>query len=334
MSRVETTDGVEKEAGEVSSPPLLLVQGLGQNFRVRTSARGSRRVSIIEDIGFDIAVGESVALVGESGSGKSTIVRAVLGSPPPSKGRVFFEGAELGGRNKGRSVGLQAIFQDPYGSVDPTWTVGRVVAEPIRRECSRLEVQERVETALARVGLADPAFARRRPRELSGGQCQRVAIARAIVGNPKLIVCDEPVASLDVSVQAQVLNLFNQLRQQIRLSYLFVTHDLNVAHFISDRVVVVYLGRVCEIGASQRVWRAPAHPYTKALLEASPAIGRMATGANRKKQEWPSVLDPPSGCRFRTRCPRATDRCREEVPVLREVGPGSFVACHFPLEAS
>lgn len=335
MSLLHPTGDVGEQPLDQTAGDLLRVSGLGQRFRVRTSARHSKAVWIVEGISFHIGRAESVALVGESGSGKTTIVRALLQSPPPTVGSVVFNGQELSGGRRSTpgkgTLGIQAIFQDPFGSVDPTWTVGRIVAEPIARRLPKAEVVERVDWALDQVGLNPRIMTPRRPRELSGGQCQRVAIARAVVADPELIVCDEPVASLDVSVQAQVLNVFTELRRKTSLGYLFVTHDLNVAHYISDRVVVVYLGKVCEIGRSDDVWRDPGHPYTQALLEASPSIGRRESGKTGGGKDWPSVLNPPSGCRFRTRCKYATERCSAEEPELRDLGGGRAVACHFPL---
>jgi oligopeptide transport system ATP-binding protein len=229
------------------------------------------------------------------------------------------------------------VFQDPFTSLDPRWTVSRIVAEPLVSYAvgSVRDRRERVNTLLELVGLDPGEYAGRHPRELSGGQCQRVAIARALVLEPKLILCDEPVSSLDVLVQAQVLNLFEKLRRELGLSYLFIAHDLALVRQVSDRVAVMYLGRLCEIGPARAIYQQPLHPYTVALLASIPTLEPAAGKRERGRVisgELPSPLDPPSGCRFRTRCPRAQERCAAEVPQLRPLGAdGHLVACHFPV---
>jgi peptide/nickel transport system ATP-binding protein len=283
--------------------------------------------------------GETLGLVGESGCGKSTTGRAVMQLPRPTSGRVRFDGVELtdlkGDALRRTRPQLQMIFQDPISSLNPRRKVGDIVSEGLDiwavgdAEARRAKVDE----TLVAVGL-DPESARgRRPHEFSGGQCQRISIARAVVTDPKLIICDEPVSALDVSVQAQILNLLQDMKQRYDLTMLFIAHDLAVVKNVSDRVAVMYLGKICEVGAPDVLYAQPAHPYTAALLAAIPVPdpGLAADDTRVLGGEIPSNLDPPSGCRFRTRCPKAQPRCAEEEPEIRNVGPDQFVACHFPL---
>jgi len=259
----------------------------------------------------------------------------VLQAPRPKSGTVVFRGADLvrlrGGRLLQARRHLQMVFQDPFGSLDPKWKVRDLVAEPLiaYRVGDRAARRHRVEAVLELVGLDPAAHGGRRPRELSGGQAQRVAIARALAIEPAMIICDEPVSSLDVLIQAQVLNLFEQLRAELRLSYLFIAHDLALVKQVSDRVAVMYLGKLCEVGPGEAVYRQPLHPYTRALLDSVP--GAVTARPATIRGEPPSPVHPPSGCRFRTRCPRAQDRCRTEEPLVRQMGPDHFAACHFPL---
>jgi oligopeptide transport system ATP-binding protein len=295
----------------------------------------------VADVSFDLHAGETLGVVGETGSGKSTLARSVVQAPPPKRGAVIFQGRNLVGLSR-RAMkpvrrNIQMVFQDPFTSLDPKWTVSRIVAEPLIAYGlgSRHERRERVSSLLNRVGIDPDRYGGRHPRELSGGQAQRVAIARALVLEPRLILCDEPVSSLDVLVQAQVLNLFEQLRSDLGLSYLFIAHDLALVKQVSDRVAVMYLGKLCEIGPVRAIYDEPLHPYTLALLTSIPKpvplAGKRGT-PSVIKGELPSPLNPPSGCRFRTRCPRAQERCAEEVPEMRPIGAdGHFVACHFPL---
>jgi oligopeptide/dipeptide ABC transporter ATP-binding protein len=295
----------------------------------------------VSDVSFELHAGETLGIVGETGSGKSTLARSVIQAPPPKQGAVIFQGKDLVGlpRRAMKPVrrNLQMVFQDPFTSLDPKWTVSRIVEEPLIAYAlgSRRERRERVSSLLELVGIDPASYGGRHPRELSGGQCQRVAIARALVLEPKLILCDEPVSSLDVLVQAQVLNLFEKLRSELGLSYLFIAHDLALVKQVSDRVAVMYLGKLCEIGPVRDIYRQPLHPYTLALLasipDPAPRAGKRGT-RSVISGELPSPLNPPSGCRFRTRCPRAQERCAAQVPELRPLGDdGHLVACHFPL---
>jgi oligopeptide/dipeptide ABC transporter ATP-binding protein len=348
LAPVRKGDGVVTPATEAGRPAapggdtLLEVRHLVQEFVLRDygGAKGGV-LQAVADVSFDLHAGETLGIVGETGSGKSTLARSVIQAPPPKQGVVIFEGKDLVGLShramKPVRRELQMVFQDPFTSLDPKWTVSRIVAEPLVAYGigSRAERRERVKSLLDLVGLDPASYGRRRPRELSGGQAQRVAIARALVLEPKLILCDEPVSSLDVLVQAQVLNLFEKLRSELGLSYLFIAHDLAMVKQVSDRVAVMYLGKLCEIGPVRDIYRRPLHPYTLALLESiptqEPSAGKRA-GGHVISGELPSPLDPPSGCRFRTRCPRAAGRCAAETPELRPLGPdGHLVACHFPL---
>ena len=319
--------------------PLLSARDLVQEFVVR--GRGGAKAGVVQavsGVSFDIQAGETLGIVGETGSGKSTLARAILQAPRPRSGSVVFRGADLT-RLRGRALlearrHMQFVFQDPFGSLDPKWQVHSIVEEPLLayRTGDRAARRKRVDELLDLVGLDPARYAKRHPRELSGGQAQRVAIARAVALEPSLIICDEAVSSLDVLIQAQVLNLFEKLRAELGLSYLFIAHDLALVKQVSDRVAVMYLGKLCEVGPGESVYREPLHPYTRALLDSIPST---EPGAKRAaatiKGEPPSPINPPSGCRFRTRCPRAADLCAQEEPKPRELAAGHFVACHFPL---
>jgi oligopeptide/dipeptide ABC transporter ATP-binding protein len=335
-------------SGETATPPigaptLLEVRHIEQEFIVK--GRGGIKGGVLQavsDVSFDIKRGETLGVVGETGSGKSTLARSILQAPPPKAGSVVFDGVDLVTAKRSVLLGirqhLQMIFQDPYNSVDPKWRVSEIVEEPLiaAKVGDRAQRKRRVAELLELVGLDPIQHGSRRARELSGGQCQRVAIARALALNPALIICDEAVSSLDVLVQAQVLNLFEQLRAEFGLSYLFVAHDLALVKQVSDRVAVMYLGRFCEVGPAEAMYREPMHPYTVALLAAIPRPDPDADGPQTGgviSGEPPSPIDPPSGCRFRTRCPRAEQRCADEVPQLRALGGRTehLVACHFPV---
>ncbi|MBL7498687.1 ABC transporter ATP-binding protein [Frankia sp. CNm7] len=313
---------------------LLRVEHLVQRYRARGAV-----VHAVSDVSFDLLPGECLGLVGESGCGKSTTGRAILQLPRPTAGRVVLDGEDLCAldrrRLRHRRHRLQMIFQDPVAALNPRRRVRDLVVEglDIQRQLPGGERAARADALLRDVGLDPELVGDRRPHELSGGQCQRVAIARALAVGPDVLVCDEPVASLDVSVQAQVLTLLARLRAEHRLALLFVAHDLAVVRAVVDRVAVMYLGTIAEIGPVDAVYDTPAHPYTRALLDAVPVPDPAVDPeqAPSLTGELPSPLAPPSGCPFRTRCPRAADRCAAERPLPRAVGPDHHVACHFPL---
>ncbi|HUA45663.1 MAG TPA: ABC transporter ATP-binding protein [Solirubrobacteraceae bacterium] len=321
--------------------PLLQVSNLIQEFTVRD--RGGVKTGVVHavsDVSFELAPGETLGLVGETGSGKSTLARAILQAPPPKSGSVRLRGVELVGLKRQKLTEarrhMQMVFQDPFGSLDPKWRVHELVEEPLIafKVGSRGQRRTRVDELLDLVGLDPSRFGERRPRELSGGQAQRVAIARALALDPALIICDEPVSSLDVLIRAQVLNLLERLRTELGLAYLFIAHDLALVKQVSDRVAVMYLGKLVEVGPPESLYREPLHPYTVALLASIPSPDPSAPRqpvAETIRGELPSPIDPPSGCRFRTRCPRAQDVCATEEPSMRKLANGHFAACHFPV---
>ena len=335
------TGPAPEDTRPAAAETLLDVRDLVQEFAVRGpgGVKGAV-VHAVSGVSFTMAAGETLGIVGETGSGKTTLAKSVIQAPRPKAGQIRFLGTDLmrlGRRSLVRARRqMQMVYQDPYGSLNPRWRVTELVEEPligygVKPASAR---HKRVAELLDLVGLNPSVYGRRRPQELSGGQCQRVAIARAIALNPALVICDEPVASLDVLIQAQVLNLFERLRAELGLSYLFISHDLALVKQVSDRVAVMYLGRIAEVGPSEDLYRRPLHPYTSALLDSVPGLDP-ETGAARHPipmpGEPPSPIDPPSGCRFRTRCPYAQDRCATETPPLHEPEPGHQVACHFPL---
>jgi peptide/nickel transport system ATP-binding protein len=312
--------------------PLLEVDHLIQRFSVPGGL-----LEAVSDVSFTIPRGATLGLVGESGSGKSSIGRAVIQLPRPTLGSVRLEGRELTEMHQGElraaRSGIQMIFQDPISALNPRRRIRDVVAEgPAILGWPRDKTEKRVTEMLNLVGLDPDTFGGRRPHELSGGQCQRVAIARALIVEPKMLICDEPVASLDVSVQGQILNLLEDMRGRYGLSMLFISHDLSVVHVVSDQIGVLYLGKLVEYGDAEVITRKSAHPYTRGLLESVPVPDPHAPlPATQLRGEIPSPMSPPSGCRFRTRCAYAQERCAAEVPVLREIDTGQLVACHFPL---
>lgn len=313
---------------------LLTVEDLVVEF----PADRGRVVSAVAGVSFDVLKGETLGLVGESGCGKSTTGLAIVQLLQPTAGRILFGTTELTAASPRTVRNLrprfQAIFQDPLGSLNPRRTVRKVLREPIEIWPDRATgaSKELADELLDSVGLDATVVGDRRPHELSGGQAQRVCIARALVLQPDLLVCDEPVSSLDVSVQAQILNLLEDLKARYDLTLVFIAHDLAVIKNISDRVAVMYLGKLCEIGDVDTVFSSPAHPYTTALLRSVPDVERVGEAdAPPLAGEVPSPLNPPSGCRFRTRCPRATDVCAVEEPPIRRGGPDHFAACHHPL---
>jgi peptide/nickel transport system ATP-binding protein len=313
--------------------PLLEVQNLVVEYKV-----GGRTVHAVSDVSFEIARGETLGLVGESGCGKSSLGRAILQLTVPKAGSVRFDNVELtrlgGGPLRGMRQRMQLIFQDPIASLNPRRRIGDIVAEPqrIAGVADRNVRERRIRDVLATVGLEPDQVVTRFPHEFSGGQCQRICIARALVIEPELLVCDEAVSALDVSIRAQILNLLEAMKARYRLTLLFIAHDLAVVKAVSDRVAVMYLGRLCEIGSTEELYRQPAHPYTALLLEAIPVPDpEVRPPQSVPVGEPPSPLAPPSGCRFRTRCSRADRRCAEVRPELREIAPGRKVACHHPL---
>jgi peptide/nickel transport system ATP-binding protein len=315
---------------------LLLAEHLVVEFPV---GRSGLKVHAVSDVSLDILEGETLGLVGESGCGKSTTARAMIQLPPPTSGTVVFEGQDLT-KLKGEALRkvrprMQMIFQDPISSLNPRRKIGDLVAEGLEIWSigDKSARQQRADEVLDAVGM-DPEQARgRRPHEFSGGQCQRISIARAVVTEPKLILCDEPVSALDVSVQAQILNLLQDMKARFGLTLVFIAHDLAVVKNVSDRVAVMYLGKLCEIAQPDELYERPVHPYTAALLAAIPEPDPAVRPNERDALtgEIPSPVSPPSGCRFRTRCPKAQQKCAEEEPVIEAVRPGHFAACHFPL---
>jgi peptide/nickel transport system ATP-binding protein len=294
-------------------------------------------VHAVESVSLTIAKGETLGLVGESGCGKSTLGRVAAGILDASMGAAELAGEPVMSAGRKRTTRIQMVFQDPFASLNPRMRVGDIVAEgPLAHGLiSRAEAKSDVARWLTAVGL-DTAAAERFPHQFSGGQRQRVAIARALAMRPDALVCDEPVASLDVSIQAQIINLFLKLRRELHLTMLFISHDLSVVRHVSDRVAIMYLGRIVEIGPTEAIFASPRHPYTRALLDSAPRLA--ADGAPEQdirpiRGELPSPLDPPPGCAFHPRCPFAQDRCKRELPLLRPSGGLREVACHFPLEA-
>lgn len=322
-------------------PELLRIEGLKVHFPVRSVVlkRTIGSVQAVDGVDLSIAEGETLGVVGESGCGKSTLGRAILRLVEPTGGRIFFEGREITGLAQSalrpfRSR-MQIVLQDPFSSLNPRMTVRSIIAEPLNVHDvgDRASRQSRVDELLDLVGL-DLEHGDRFPHEFSGGQRQRIGIARALALDPKLLVLDEPVSALDVSIQAQIINLLDRLQRELGLAYLFIAHDLSVVRHICDRVAVMYLGKVVETGTQEDVYERPVHPYTQALLSAVPVPDPAQRGARTRivlTGDVPSPQDPPSGCRFRTRCHRAEDRCAQEVPELkvREVGAHES-ACHFP----
>jgi peptide/nickel transport system ATP-binding protein len=315
---------------------LMKVRNLAVAFR-----RGGKILHAVEDVSFDVARAETLGLVGESGSGKTTIGRALLRLLPSAdtetSGSVIYDGFELETLPKPAMRAMRArfqmIFQDPVSSFNPRRNVADIVGEGLEiHGVGKAERKTRIDAALADVGMSLSMVEGRKPHQFSGGQCQRIAIARALAMGPELIVCDEPVASLDVSVQAHVINLLEEIRESKQLALIFISHDLAVVRNVSDRVAVLYMGKIVEIGAGDAVYERPAHPYTRMLLEAVPVPNarRKIVPNARGSGEMPSRINPPSGCRFRTRCPRARALCREAEPELALVPRGQFTACHFP----
>ena len=316
---------------------LLKVEDLVVEF----PAGRNRKVHAVSGISFDIRAGETLGLVGESGCGKSTTGRAIMQLPHPTSGSVKFDGVEmtrLSSEDLRRTrTRMQMIFQDPISSLNPRRKVKDIVAEGLSIWGSTIGTfsKNRVNEVLDAVGLDPDIVADRRPHQFSGGQCQRICIARALVLDPKVIICDEPVSALDVSVQAQILNLLEDMKSRYGLTLVFIAHDLAVVKNVSDRVIVMYLGKVCEVAQPDVLYASPAHPYTKILLASIPEPDPLRPITDERiSGELPSPMAPPTGCRFRTRCPKAQDVCAQTEPEVRQIAPGHFVACHFPNEAA
>jgi peptide/nickel transport system ATP-binding protein len=328
----------------VPAQPLLVLKNLSKHYTLGSVfARGGRRMlHAVDGVSFELQAGETLGLVGESGCGKSSLARCVVRLQRVSGGQLRFDGrdiTQLGNRAlRPLRPQLQMVFQDPYASLNPRRRVGELIAEPLRVHTAMDAAARRgrVEELAGLVGLR-PGQLQRYPHEFSGGQRQRIGIARALALNPKLIVADEPVSALDVSVQAQVINLLADLQERLGLTYLFIAHDLSVVRQVSTRTAVMYLGRIVELGPTDVVYRQPAHPYTAALIAAVPRPQVPVAGAGAARPavalqgDPPNPLNPPAGCRFHPRCPAATALCRAESPLLRDLGAGRAVACHFPL---
>ncbi|AOU98143.1 peptide ABC transporter ATP-binding protein [Acidihalobacter yilgarnensis] len=322
--------------------PLLEARGLSKFFdggRSGLLGQTRRRVIAVDGVWLQVYPGETLGLVGESGCGKSTLGRCLVRLQEPSEGELWFEGNKISHQSmrelRPLRPRLQMVFQDPSTSLNPRRRIGDLIAEPLRVHTrqSRAEITERVGELLQVVGL-QPEHFHRFPHEFSGGQRQRIGIARALALNPRLVVADEPVSALDVSIQAQIVNLFADLQEQFGLTYVFIAHDLSVVRQVSTRTAVMYLGAIAEIGPTKAVYREPAHPYTQALISAVPVPELDSERRKRRillKGDLPSPMNPPSGCRFQTRCPQAQALCRQERPQLKAFGDGRSVACHFPL---
>ena len=327
---------------------LLEVKNLKQYFDVPNGFLKSLKLKAVDDVSLEIKEGETLGLVGESGCGKTTVGRSILQLYKPTDGQIVFDGQQVFGRKTGDEKGkpvqdkkllkefrkkAQMVFQDPYSSLDPRMTVSDIIGEPLdvhKLYGSKAERMEKIRHLMSLVGLPDE-HSSRYAHEFSGGQRQRIGIARALAVEPKFIVCDEPVSALDVSIQAQVVNMFEDLQQQLGLTYLFIAHDLLVVKHISTRIAVMYLGKLIEIGPSDELYHHPIHPYTQSLLSAVPIPDPKIARANERihlSGDVPSPLHMPSGCPFRTRCPRATAKCAEAMPELKEMSPGHKVACH------
>jgi peptide/nickel transport system ATP-binding protein len=324
--------------------PIIELRGITKRFEKKLDIAGKiakrlgaplrdETVHAVDGVNLTIRKGEVVGLVGESGCGKSTLGRVVAGILPPSEGTVLWRGTDVnaltGAAKKEAQLRAQMIFQDPYASLNPRMKVQDIVGEAplVHGITTRGGFDDYVDEQIRRAGL-DPAFKKRYPHQFSGGQRQRIGIARALAVKPEFLVCDEAVAALDVSIQAQILNLFMKLRAELDLTYLFISHDLGVVEHLSDRVVIMYLGRVVEQAPSEEVFARPNHPYTASLLASVPRIEARKRAFAVVQGEIPSPLNPPSGCHFHPRCPHATERCKLEVPKLREIAPGHFSACH------
>ena len=315
--------------------PLVEVRNLKQYFNINVGMFKTRPLKAVDDVSFSIRRGETLGLVGESGCGKTTVGRTLLHLYKPTDGEVIYDGKQIRTAEDIHNFRKKAtmVFQDPYSSLDPRMTVSDIIGEPLdihKVYRDREKRHERILELMDRVGL-NSEHASRYAHEFSGGQRQRIGIARALALNPEFIVCDEPVSALDVSIQAQVINMFDELQEQMGLTYLFIAHDILVVRHISDRIAVMYLGKMVELADAGEIYERPLHPYTRSLMSAVPQPDPKVARANKRivlSGDIPSPLNAPSGCPFRTRCPHATDRCAESMPPFREVANGHFVACH------
>jgi len=338
MDDASVSRTLRPELGE----PVIEADGVARYFDVSPpwlnrvlERRGRRVLKAVDGVSFTLGRGETLALVGESGCGKSTVARCVVGLYPLTRGRIAFEGADIAGlqgreRRERFNRHVQMIFQDPYSSLNPRWRVRNVIAEPIRSHGlieDAQTVRRRVDELLRFVGLS-PADGDKFPHEFSGGQRQRISIARALASDASLLVCDEPTSALDVSVQAQILNLMKDLQRELGLTYLFISHDLAVISHVSNRVGVMYLGRLVEVADAADLFRAPAHPYSRLLIETVPKLDMSQRDREPMAGEVPSPIDPPAGCHFHPRCPFANERCRREIPEQKPRRGGGVVACH------
>jgi len=321
------------------SPSIISIQSISKRF-VKTrdmaakivaylrSSADPETVHAVDNVTLDIHEGEILGLVGESGCGKSTLGRLIVGIHPASDGEVFYHGKPVGDIERKAKTDIQMIFQDPQSSLNPRMRVGDIIAEGlVAKGIKRRERQIIVEECMNSVGM-DPIYMNRFPHEFSGGQRQRISVARALAVNPKVLVCDESIAALDVSIQAQVINLFMGLKDKFNLTYVFISHDISVVQHISDRVAVMYLGRLVELAPSEMLFQNPSHPYTKALLSAIPKLEAKRRDFKIIEGEIPSPINPPSGCHFHKRCPVAEKRCQNTVPAFEKIGEGHFSACH------
>ena len=327
-----------------NQPPIVGLQNVSKRFTksLDLAAKIARKlganireevVHAVDNVSLSIAQGEVVGLAGESGCGKSTLGRMVAGILPLSEGTIFYKGMDVAQlppeQYKQFALNIQMIFQDPFASLNPRKRVRDIIGDApvVHGIARRSELDDYLDKVMLRCGL-DPVFKRRYPHQFSGGQRQRIGIARALAVNPEFIVCDEAVAALDVSIQAQILNLFMKLREELNLTYLFISHDLGVVEHISDRIVIMYLGRIVETAKAEELFATPNHPYTQALLREVPRLENRRSRFMPVKGEIPSPLDPPPGCHFNPRCPHAMNRCRAEVPMLKEIAPHRYSACH------
>lgn len=319
----------------MSNKPLIEVNGLSKYFDVNTGLFKSKKLKAVDNVSFSIKKGETLGLVGESGCGKTTVGRTILHLYNPTSGEIIYDGKKIKSKESIEEFRRHAtmVFQDPYSSLNPRMTVSDIIGEPLdvhKMYSSKKEREEKILELMSHVGL-NSEHASRYAHEFSGGQRQRIGIARSLAVNPDFIVCDEPVSALDVSIQAQVINMFEDLQEKMGLTYLFIAHDLLVVRHISDRIAVMYLGRMVELAESGEIYDRPLHPYSKSLLSAVPVPDPKIARENKRivlEGDIPSPLNAPSGCPFRTRCPYATEQCAASMPEFKEVEPGHFVACH------